>query len=284
MESIKRNFVQKLRYLILLSTTTSLSHLLQLTKSKMILLVIIVTVLITALPYVIAPPKEDDPCDTPGTGSAKYWFYVEDPSAYSFYDPEAGPNYVSIVADAWVTESVVHSINWESKAGTDVEFSFWMVVTNSESQNTKVVISINKAAYEGIVKIWINGEEATPWTTSSHSILSPHGVFNSAEFYGYYEYDVGYLAETTKGGIPTVNPVELSIKVEVDDDATNDIKIHLDAYGCEGSGPYSHDAIATYWPKIPLMVVNEALIGSISFIFAGVAAVLVMKRVSAHTI
>ena len=122
-------------------------------KSKQILLVIIVSLLMTVIPYVNTTPDQD-PCDTPGQGNTKYWFYIEEPS-YSFYDPEAGPNYVGEISDAWVTESVVRSIDWESFAGTETnaEFSFWMVVTNSPSQNTKVVISINNAANEGIIKI-----------------------------------------------------------------------------------------------------------------------------------
>ena len=238
----------------------------------------ILLLVIFALPlaYASAP----DPCDTPGQGSAKYWFYVEEPS-YAFYDPEAGPNYVGEVSDDWVTDSVVQSINWESFAGTGVkaDFSFWMVVTNSESQNTKVVISINDAVYDGIDGIWVNGIEITAWTTDSHPILPSHGVFNSAEFYGYYELDIGYLAETMKGGQnPLVISIEINIEVKVNEDATNDMKIHLDAYGCEGSGPYSHDAIATYWPKIPPLLVNEVAFGTIAAIVAGVAALLVMRQ------
>jgi hypothetical protein len=237
-----------------------------------------VSLLFIATPFVSAA---QDPCDTPGQGNAKYWFYIEDPSAYAFYDPEAGPNYVGVVSDDWVTESVVESIDWESFAGTgtNAEFIFWMIVTNSESQNTKVVISINDAAYDGIARIWVNGIEITSWTTSSHPYLAPHGIFNSAEFYGYYELDIGYLAQSMKGGqAPAVYPVEISFEVEVAEGASNDMKIHLDAYGCEGSGPYSHDAVAAYWPDIPPMLVPEVMFGTIATVIAGVAAVFVMRQ------
>ena len=146
---------------------------------------------------------------------------------------------------------MIKSIDWESFVGLDeyIEFNFWLVVTNSDSHNTKVVISINNAAALGISELWVDTTEITSWTTSAHPILAPHGVFNSAEFFGYYEYDVGTLVQTDKGGQnPVCAPIQLHFKVKLNEEATNDIKIHLDDYGCEGAGPYSHDATILHWP------------------------------------
>jgi len=45
-------------------------------KIPRLLLLTILLSLFIATPFVFAAPP--DPCDTPGQGSAKYWFYIEE--------------------------------------------------------------------------------------------------------------------------------------------------------------------------------------------------------------
>jgi hypothetical protein len=176
-------------------------------------------------------------------GGGHLWFYSTDPGTLNppellpnpqYYDPK----YISSSPDPWLNESIViPSSDWETP------FTIWLACAQFESLNTKLVISINKAAYEAINKITVDGFEITSWTSGGHPYLAPHGVFNSAEFFGYAEVDVGNLYSPP--GTPYKK--EITIKIELKDgaDLTN-AKIHFDAYGFTEDGslifsPYSHD-------------------------------------------
>ena len=172
-------------------------------------------------------------------GGAHLWFYSVDPSGEATLpNPETwDPNYQGVTVDPWATESVlVNSGDW------DTPFSIWLGCAQFESKNTMLVIVINDAA-AGVIKS-INGIDVSLFLTSAHGILAPHGVFNSAEFYGYTEVPVGNLYSLP--GTPHV--AEISIDIELNSGAVipEDAKIHFDAYGYTETGslmrnPYSHD-------------------------------------------
>lgn len=199
-------------------------------------------------------------------GGAHLWFYSVDPSGEaSLPNPDPwDPNYQGVSADPWVTESVlVNSGDW------DTPFSIWLGCAQFESLNTMLVIIINDAAAGAIESI--NGVDVSLFTTSSsHPVLSPHGVFNSAEFYGYTEVPVGNLYSLP--GSPHVAEITIDIELKSGAEIPEDAKIHFDAYGYteEGSimkNPYSHD----YTFVVPELGV-VLLLGA-SFIALGLFAV-----------
>jgi len=170
-------------------------------------------------------------------GGGHLWFYSKEPP-WPMPDPKDwDPKYVESSSDPWLDESIViPSSDWETP------FTIWLACAQFESLNTKLVISINKAAYEAINKITVDGFEITSWRSGGHPYLAPHGVFNSAEFHGYAEVNVGNLYYNS-----THYKVAIVIDIDLKEgaDLTN-AKIHFDAYGFTEDeslifSPYSHD-------------------------------------------
>lgn len=196
------------------------------------------------------------------TPTPSYWFFSDSPYP-DFYNPQdEDPNYVGkgdpCNDDDWFEESILHNIDWESHQGETVTFNFWLGVhpDDADSEDTKVVIAINDDAHDGIKKISVNGDTIDPgdWITDPTSLLtpsgplSPHGVYKSSEFYGYYIIDVGDIEGSGIGEDVYPELAEIDFVIELENDATNGIKIHLDAFSEDGAGPYSHDANAGYCP------------------------------------
>jgi hypothetical protein len=178
---------------------------------------------------------------------AHLWFYSVDPSTLPggyppLVDPDPNdPNYIIADPDPWLVDSVVVlSGDW------DTPFSIWL--GNADSQDdcydTMLVISINDAAAPGISGIMVNGAPVGAWDTSEANFpLPPHGVANSAEWYGFVEVNVG--------DIPSGGYIEITIDIDLNTDLTG-AKIHYDAYGWSDAGhtaedrpditnPFSHD-------------------------------------------
>lgn len=175
----------------------------------------------------------------PGNGGgAHLWFYSQDPGNRPLPNPEAwDPKYVKESSDPWLDESIViPSSDW------DTPFTIWLGCAKFESLNTKLVISINKAAKDAIESITINDFIITSWTLGKPSALAPHGIFNSAEFAGYAEVNLDNLYSYT-------DPYKKEITVDITLKPSADLskaKIHFDAYGKTNDGglifsPYSHD-------------------------------------------
>jgi len=203
-------------------------------------------------------------------GGGHLWFYSQDPDTLPGPQPlpnpeDYDPKYVGTDPDPWQTESIVipPDGDWETP------FSIWLACAQFESLDTMLVVSINNAAATGIETIDINGELLDPddpsqWDTSGvpPGCLAPHGVFNSAEFYGYYEVPVGDLYS------PPGSPYAIEIEVEIvlNDGAPEGMKIHFDAYGhtekekCIFS-PYSHDL--TIVPELGTILLAAASFGAL---------------------
>jgi hypothetical protein len=176
-------------------------------------------------------------------GGGHLWFYSQDPDSLPGPQPlpnpqDYDPKYVAHSSDPWLDESVViPSSDWETP------FTIWLACAQFESLNTKLVISINTAAYNAINRITVNSSEITCWKSGKPDALAPHGVFNSAEFHGYNESIIGNLYSPP--GSPYKTAIIIDIDLKVGADLTN-AKIHFDAYGYTNEGkiifsPYSHD-------------------------------------------
>lgn len=181
-------------------------------------------------------------------GGGHLWFYSLDPDTIPAPAPQPLPNpedwdpkYVGVDSDPWVTEGInFTSGDWETP------FTIWLGCKQFESLGTKLVVSINNVANGIIDSIQINGTSLGSWISSQHNVLAPHGVFNSAEFYGYAEADVGDL--NSPPGTPYKIAIVVDIDLEAGAEVTTDAKIHFDAYGYTDEGslifsPYSHDLI-----------------------------------------
>jgi hypothetical protein len=179
-------------------------------------------------------------------GGGHLWFYSQDPSTLPgpqpLPDPQAyDPNYVSSSSDPWLMESIViPSSDWSAP------FFTWLGCAQFNSTNTQLVVSINQAAHSVIDSIMINGTTIEPWDTSGTppAELAPHGVFNSAEFYGYANASLGNIYEPPY--TPYVVAINVTIVLKEGATVPSDAKIHFDAFGYteEGSfmfSPYSHD-------------------------------------------
>lgn len=179
---------------------------------------------------------------------AHLWFYSVDPSTLTGYPPLVNPqpddpNWTGVTSDPWTTESVVVvSGDW------DTPFSLW--IGNADPQDdcydTTLVISVNDAAAAAISGINITTPSigAVPaWdTVVANFPLPPHGISNSAEFYGFAEVIVG---DIVKGSY-----MQITIDITLTGAPLDEAKIHFDAYGWsieEHTGdydifsPFSHD-------------------------------------------
>jgi len=205
----------------------------------------IITIMLIAIAALTTPAL--------ATGGGHLWFYSTDPGTLNppellpnpqYYDPK----YVESSPDPWLDDSIViPSGDWEKP------FTIWLACAQFESLNTKLVISINKAAYDVIENIYINGTLLSSWDTSGEAPpagsqppnkLASHGVFNSEEFHGYAEAYIGNLYSPPNTPYKVKIIVEINLKSGVTVPA--DAKIHFDAYGYTEDGgfifsPYSHD-------------------------------------------
>lgn len=190
-------------------------------------------------------------------GGGHLWFYSQDPDTLPgpqpLPDPQIhDPKYIDTHSDPWLLQSVViPSANWETP------FTIWLGCHKFESLNTKLVVSINKDAFSVINEIKINETTLSTWQTSGSppGCLAPHGVFNSAEFYGYAEIDVGNLYSPPNTPYKTAITISITLKEGVEIPAN--AKIHFDAYGKTNDGrcifnPYSHDSTFVI-PEPPTM-------------------------------
>jgi len=186
-------------------------------------------------------------------GGGHLWFYSQDPDTLPGPQPlpnpqDYDPKYVDTDPDPWLLQSVViPSADWETP------FTIWLACAQFESIDTKLVVSINDAA-EGVIETVTVTVDSTPTVLDPTSFdtsgvppgcLAPHGVFNSAEFYGCAEADVGDLYAPPGSPYKTAITVDIDLKGGVV--VPSDAKIHFDAYGyTEGQecifSPYSHDS------------------------------------------
>lgn len=177
-------------------------------------------------------------------GGGHLWFYSQDPGTLNPPDllpnpQDYDPNYIGSDSDAWLTESIVPMGDWETP------FSIWLGCAQFESLGTKLVISINDAAYAAISAIDVEGNPVGSWNTDDGDFpLPPHGVANSAEWYGFAEANLGDLYS------PPDTPYKIEINIDIDLNPGADLseaKIHFDAYGYTESqelifSPFSHDS------------------------------------------
>jgi hypothetical protein len=194
---------------------------------------------------------------------AHLWFYSVDPSTLTGYPPLVNPdpndpNYVSSDSDPWLDESVVvPNGDW------DTPYSIWL--GNADPQDdcydTMLVISVNDAAAAAISGIMVNGAPIGAWDTSAANFpLPPHGVANSAEWYGFVNVTVG---DIDSGGY-----IEIVIDIDINTDLT-DAKIHFDAYGWSTeehtggpdiSNPFSHDYTFMVPEAATILAVSASLL------------------------
>ena len=207
-----------------------------------------------------------------GGGGGHLWFYSQDPSTLPGPQPlpnpqNYDPNYVSTNSDPWLTQSVaVPSGNWGSP------FMIWLGCAQKNSTNTKLVISINKAANTSIQSILVNGTAIGPWNTSGTppANLAPHGVFNSAEFFGYAEAPLMNLYSPP--GTPYKTAINVTIILRNGATPSADAKVHFDAYGYTEEGnfifsPYSHDLNFVIPEPATIFAVIASLVGLALFAY-----------------
>jgi hypothetical protein len=183
---------------------------------------------------------------------AHLWFYSVDPSTLPDWTgkidgavnpQDDDPNYVGVTSDAWTTESVViASGEWETP------FNLWIGNADPKDgcHDTTLVISVNDAAAAAIAGITVTpGGNVGAWdTTVANFPLPPHGISNSAEYYGFAEVIVGDIAS---GSYMQVT-IDITLNVGAD---LEEAKIHFDAYGWSDDAhngdydifsPFSHDS------------------------------------------
>jgi hypothetical protein len=195
---------------------------------------------------------------------AHLWFYSVDPATLpGGYPPLVNPdpndpNYVGTDSDPWLEDSVVNMTgDWETP------YSIWL--GNADSQDdcydTMLVISVNDAAAAAISGIMVNGVPIGSWDTSAANFpLPPHGISNSAEWYGFVAAPVD--------DIPLGGYIEITIDIDLNTDLTG-AKIHYDAYGWsteEHTGdpditnPFSHDYTFIVPEAATLLAVSSSLL------------------------
>lgn len=172
---------------------------------------------------------------------AHLWFYSVEPTI-PLPNPDGwDPNYVDVTSDPWTTESIV-----VPQGDWDTPFSLWIgnADPHDKCYNPMLVISVNDAAAAAISEIKVSGDPVDPWNQNNGDFpLPPHGISNSAEWYGF--------AEVLVGDIPSGDYIEIRIDITLKPGADlSEAKIHFDAYGWSEdvyTGPYdifspfSHD-------------------------------------------
>jgi hypothetical protein len=200
---------------------------------------------------------------------AHLWFYSVDPATLPggyppLVNPQSNdPNYVGVTSDAWTTESVVvASGDW------DTPFNLW--IGNADPQDdcydTTLVISVNDAAAAAIAGITLTpGGAVGAWdTVEANFPLPPHGIPNSAEYYGF--------AEVIVGNITSGNYMQITIDITLNPSADlSEAKIHFDAYGWSDpehtaedkydiNTPFSHDSTFVIPEAATLFAASSSLI------------------------
>lgn len=189
-------------------------------------------------------------------GQAHLWFYSQDPSTLLGPQPLPDPeeydsNWIDTNEDPWLTESIVISSS---------SFSLWLGCVKEESLDTKLVVTINEAAFAAIDTIKINGIAVEGWTSGMPSALANHGVFKNA--HGYNEVSIGDIYSPPDTRYVTQITIEIIFKEGVD---INDAKVHFDAYGYMDDGklnhnPYSHDATFVVPEAATIILAGSSLI------------------------
>src|SRR4030066_2246462 len=95
---------------------------------------------------------------------AHLWFYSVDPDTIPAPAPQPlpdpqlwDPNYVGIDPDPWTADSV------NLPSDFDTPFTFWLACKQKTSDDTKLVISINDAAFAAILSVTVNGIPIGVW-------------------------------------------------------------------------------------------------------------------------
>jgi hypothetical protein len=130
----------------------------------------------------------------------------------------------------------------------DTPFSLW--IGNADPQDdcydTTLVISVNDAAAAAIAGITVTpGGAVGAWdTVVANFPLPSHGISNSAEYHGFAEAIVGYIASGSY--------MQITIDITLNaDPVLDEAKIHFDAYGWSERdhtggydifSPFSHDS------------------------------------------
>lgn len=215
-------------------------------------------ILLKAVPLVVAlllfalltaPVLAPQVPDGNGGQGAHLWFYSVDPVTIGYPplpNPEtADPNYVSADPDPWLTESVVvPSGDWETP------FNIWLGnhAPRDTSYDTIVLISYNVAAAAAIddMSVASTSFDLTPSDPADFP-LPPHGISNSAEWYGF---QVALVGNIPSGGYIGI-PIDIDLNPGAD---LSEAKIHFDAIGWSTEehpadldtynifSPFSHDS------------------------------------------
>jgi len=201
--------------------------------------------------------------NTSADGGGHLWFYSQNPDTLLGPQPlpnprDYDPKYHGADPDPWLSESIVIPASEWMRGPQNLHFDIWLGCAQFESLETKLVVSINDAAHDviEIIEVQAPGCQEIPfedWDTSGDppGYLEPHGVFNSAEFWGCAEYDVhsDYFSDLYSPPNPNYKAV-IEVILWLKSGVTifpKDAKIHFDAYGHTEEGncifsTYSHDS------------------------------------------
>lgn len=170
---------------------------------------------------------------------AHLWFYSVEPTIPLPNPDPWDPNYGGTNADGWLNEGVVIQVgDWTS-------FSCWIgnADPQDDSYDTTLVISVNDVAAAGIASMTVNGIPVTlPWDSNSGNFPMPsHAPIGDAEWAGFAEVNVGYLASGAK--MQLTFALTLNAGPNMDD-----ARIHLDAFGWNTREHGTSGPFPTAWP------------------------------------
>jgi len=194
---------------------------------------------------------------------AHLWFYSVDPATINPPDPlpdpeDYDPSYVDSSANGWLIESTVIQGDWETP------FSIWLGnADNSDTSfDTTLVISVNDVAANAIVGIAVEGNPVGAWDiVEANFPLPPHGVSNSAEWYGFVIYNLGDLASGGK--------IEINIDITLNQSIPEGAKLHFDAFGLATeehgdkpnmTSPFSHDGTFVVPEATTILAITSSML------------------------
>ena len=188
---------------------------------------------------------------------AHLWFYSVEPPI-PLPNPETwDPNYSGTDPDGWLNEGVVIQVgDWTS-------FSCW--IGNADPQDDcvdlRILISVNTEAYAGISSMTLNGNPVpSSDPDDSNFPMPPHSPIGDADWAGFAEVSVGFLASGDK--------IELTFTTILNPGADmDDARIHLDAYCYDADGwpfpifaPFSHDGTFIIPEATTILAVTSSLL------------------------